>query len=1120
MARNTVIVNAFAGPGAGKSTSAWEIAAELKKKGLVVEYVPEYAKELVWDENFTLLDQTYDHQMQVYQEQKHRIDRLMGKVDVIVTDSPIIMSVNYISHETNAPEQVEAYNQMAINDFKNYHTFNYFIERGSSYEQEGRIQTLEESKEIDKNIKSFLHENNIYFGSYNHKTLPVIVKNVVAHCQKQSELEARRVDSAPINASKTTEQLMDDLYDMASNNEITDLSRESPNGEKKQWIREAQVKRENMYRQVTDIADNYSTKPENMYELLEFGSRFYHYSARNTMLIQANNRGATYVQSFQAWKKQGYSVKKGEKGIPVYVPVKATVLKVGDKLIPLEQASKEERAKWKAGEIKSNTELHYRIGTVFDISQTNFPPEKYPEMFHMGYSSEKHAELVKALSVYAKNVLNYTVKEEDLTSISRRGYCDFTNRQIVLNQLLNDTQKLSTLSHEIGHAMMHEEARDISKEQKEFEADGVSIMLSAYLGLEIPDTRKSHLAASYNTLKEKNPDVALEPALNNVYKAFRRLSGAGLDQILDQHVPIKKSIAERAPVKEMPERSKRYGLSNEEIYDLIKQQVRITDYAESLGFTLKRVGRYITLKEHDSVRIDPERNCFWRNSGIGDNSQGSVIDFSLHFAHNGDMKETLQELSNLVDTDNYSYVNQIEPQRPQPQKKEKKELQLPEKSENMRRVFAYLTKTRFIDPDIVQEMVDQKMLYQDQRGNCVFVAYDDNQKPNFACKRGTLSDKRFMGDVPGSDYTKDFYINNQAQKLIVTESVIDAMSTMSILKGQGYDVKDYDYLALTGTGKYESIINHLQTNPKEEVLLCLDSDAAGIESTIKIQELIAKCAIETEISLHMPKSKDWNQDLTNVASKLKTMDQIQFLESRSIKDVIPKHCAVESTKDFLDYEKKFRPFPDGQDKFRLVTIDEKNMTLTPISDQTSLSEKGAIKLLPEGYKLVSYDELTKEISNKKFEKIVVQSQERSEEPEPDGKSHRAETHDKHIIGFLEEQGTICANIKLPTGETTIENICKNQDNVLCYMTGLAVDNNLEYNLLSESEQQELESFQKEHPEIEFLPIQTPFDLSMNNPEAANRQENKGMSAMDHLRQRELQKDDLIPSIEAGVEIAM
>ena len=52
----TVVVNAFGGPGAGKTTSCWEIASELKKAGYCVEYVSEYAKELVWEGQMELLD--------------------------------------------------------------------------------------------------------------------------------------------------------------------------------------------------------------------------------------------------------------------------------------------------------------------------------------------------------------------------------------------------------------------------------------------------------------------------------------------------------------------------------------------------------------------------------------------------------------------------------------------------------------------------------------------------------------------------------------------------------------------------------------------------------------------------------------------------------------------------------------------------------------------------------------------------------------------------------------------------------------------------------------------------------------------------------------------------------
>jgi len=45
--KNTIVINAFAGPGAGKTTSCLEIAEKLKKQGFVTEYVQEYAKQLI-----------------------------------------------------------------------------------------------------------------------------------------------------------------------------------------------------------------------------------------------------------------------------------------------------------------------------------------------------------------------------------------------------------------------------------------------------------------------------------------------------------------------------------------------------------------------------------------------------------------------------------------------------------------------------------------------------------------------------------------------------------------------------------------------------------------------------------------------------------------------------------------------------------------------------------------------------------------------------------------------------------------------------------------------------------------------------------------------------------------
>ena len=169
----TLVVNLFAGPGGGKTTCAWDIASKLKQRGIEAEYVSEYAKELVWDGKTEMLDGSLENQKKLYEEQNRRVQRLLGKVDVVVTDSPAILSAIY------AKEADEEFIKQMLSDFNNQKNFNLFINRGKTFQQQGRIHTLEESKKIDKEIKKFLVDNNIYFGNYYHKTLNVVVDNII-----------------------------------------------------------------------------------------------------------------------------------------------------------------------------------------------------------------------------------------------------------------------------------------------------------------------------------------------------------------------------------------------------------------------------------------------------------------------------------------------------------------------------------------------------------------------------------------------------------------------------------------------------------------------------------------------------------------------------------------------------------------------------------------------------------------------------------------------------------------------------------------------------------------------------------------------------------------------------
>jgi N12 class adenine-specific DNA methylase len=169
-----IVINAYGGPGAGKSTACMDICSELKKRGFNAEYVQEYAKELVYDKNFEMLNGTAHNQFLILKEQTVRVDRLYGNVDFIVTDSPILLNTVYNQELTPRFSKIvnELYNQ--------YNNFSFFIERDAShFQEEGRIHNLEQSIEKDNEIKQLLEGNSIYYGKYNHDTIQKVVSNAV-----------------------------------------------------------------------------------------------------------------------------------------------------------------------------------------------------------------------------------------------------------------------------------------------------------------------------------------------------------------------------------------------------------------------------------------------------------------------------------------------------------------------------------------------------------------------------------------------------------------------------------------------------------------------------------------------------------------------------------------------------------------------------------------------------------------------------------------------------------------------------------------------------------------------------------------------------------------------------
>ena len=155
--KKTLIINFFGAPGSGKSTGAAYLFSQLKMAGIDCEYVHEFAKDLVW-QNHKEVFENPENQYFIGANQFFRMNSLLGKVDVIVTDSPLLLSVIY----NKSIFLDQKYNSFIIDLFKSrLNGFNLLVNRNKDYNPNGRNETQEEAAEIHDKIVNLLNDNNI-----------------------------------------------------------------------------------------------------------------------------------------------------------------------------------------------------------------------------------------------------------------------------------------------------------------------------------------------------------------------------------------------------------------------------------------------------------------------------------------------------------------------------------------------------------------------------------------------------------------------------------------------------------------------------------------------------------------------------------------------------------------------------------------------------------------------------------------------------------------------------------------------------------------------------------------------------------------------------------------------
>lgn len=297
-----------------------------------------------------------------------------------------------------------------------------------------------------------------------------------------------------------------------------------------------------------------------------------------------------------------------------------------------------------------------------------------------------------------------------------------------------------------------------------------------------------------------------------------------------------------------------------------------------LKIFLERQGEKL-LKSGRESRLDRDHSVTVRGNQWFDHSEnrgGNAITFVQRY-YDLSFPEAVKM---LLDGETAPYVPESREEPPP------KIFEAPEANKDMRRVYAYLSKTRGIPREIIDVFArEEKTLYEDARHhNAVFLGRDENGVARHAHARSTNSEgQSFRINVEGSDARYSFHHIGRSQELYVFEAPIDLMSFLAIHPDQW---QQHSYVACCGLST-QALQQMLKMQPEiRTVHLCLDNDEAGQRAADRIGEELtaAGYAVRKEI----PKLKDWNEDLVwDETEGEKTEEVSRSMTEDPMKDAMP-----------------------------------------------------------------------------------------------------------------------------------------------------------------------------------------------------------------------------------------
>lgn len=331
------------------------------------------------------------------------------------------------------------------------------------------------------------------------------------------------------------------------------------------WI-ESRDKRADELHQITDklekgVKDVFQS--DKYKQFLNVMAKFPRYSVNNTMLIMMQRPDAQLCQSFTGWKQMGRYVKKGEKGISILAPapykIEREQTKLDEKGRPVFDADGEP--------VKEKVEVTiraFKVVKTFDLSQTDGKELPTIGPSELVGNIEGYPKLLQALQEISPVPVSFELIDGDA-----KGFYHLGDKKIVVQDGMSEVQTIKTLLHEMAHQKLHDkdnvpEAKDISRNGKEVEAESVAYVVCQHYGINTSDYSFSYVAG-WSEGKET-------PELKASLDKIRQTASEFIYQI-DQKMEV--LMADKDQVQESAKTSSPFA---QELMD------KITEGAKDLGF--------------------------------------------------------------------------------------------------------------------------------------------------------------------------------------------------------------------------------------------------------------------------------------------------------------------------------------------------------------------------------------------------------------------------------------------------------------------------------------------------------------------------------------------------------